>query len=256
MKNYIVIAAIVTLSFWSCRKPLKDVEDYYPKVSIESYDFGLNGAVTFTGRLDSEGASGVDYVGMCLAKGHVPSGEEYQQLAELKEDGTFSVKYYNLNNDSVYYIRAFATNSYGYSWSDVLTLGQWTIEPTVAPCNPVLNTMSDGTFNYNVYAIYGPENFAGTEQQYTLNTNFADAQFTFSEPLSTGVYTTDYSFDFDDQFKVRVLFINGSTYAMDSDWPVYVNELQPGIFEITICDAPFQVTSSAEGYYTARFQTE
>jgi hypothetical protein len=256
MKNNIAIVAIVTPSFWSCRKPLKDVEEYYPKVSIESYEIGLNGTVTFTGRVDSEGASGVDYVGMCLAKGHVPSSDEHQLLAALQQDGTFSVKYYNMNNDSVYYIRAFATNYYGYSWSDVLTPGSWTIEPTVAPCNPVLNTMTEGTWNYNIYSVDGPLNLSGSEQQYTLNTSFADAQFTFSEPLSTGIYTTDYSFDFDEQFKVRVLFINGSTYTMDSDWPVYVNEIEPGIFEITICGAPFQVTSSAEGYYTARFRTE
>jgi hypothetical protein len=242
-----------------CGKPLDDVNDYFPEVRILSYTPEVDGSITITAELVNEGAADVEYVGMCFSENGTPNSEDDQKLSTLSGN-RFTVNYslytsdsgsaVDLNSNETYYVRAFATNDYGYAWSSVFVVLPWTVPAVDAPCSPTLNTISYGSGTLSVFP-FGPSTVNDT-YDYTMNTASADFKFAFGGPLETGVFTTASSASFLSSHQVYIQITIFETYYVLPGSLVYVNEISNNYFEVTVCSAP---TSIGETYnFTTRFR--
>jgi hypothetical protein len=88
---------------------------------------------------------------------------------------------------------------------------------------------------------------------YTLNGSSADVKFMFGGPLETGVFTTAASSSFLGSHEVSIQVTAFNIYAVTSGSLVYVNEISPNTFEVTVCSAPI-VLGATQSTFTARFR--
>lgn len=244
MKNKYLLLSLVALSFvFGCGKPLKDVDDYFPELQIVEVTPKSDGSVTVTAKLISSGAGDIEFVGMCLSENGEPTSDDDQKLSQLNGD-EFSVNYsrytrndgafLSLENTETYYVKAFATNAFGYSWSEVFEIEPWEIPSVAVPCSLQANYFNPGTgLQYGVAS--GPTTPSST-YNYTVNSSSASLNFFFGSPLETGTYTTAESSSFlsEDEVFIRV-FIGGQSYPLETGSTVYVNQLSPGVFDVVIC---------------------
>ena len=259
MKKYIfILTSVVVVFMFGCGKPLDDVNDYFPEVRILSYTAEVDGSITLTAEVVSEGASEVEYVGMCLSENGIPGTMDDQQLSNLS-NGRFTVNYsrytndnggsVDLDNDATYKVRAFATNDHGYAWSEVVEIGPWTVPSVDAPCEPTNNSINYGSGTVTGF-ISGPSTVNST-YDYTMNTSQADVRFSFGGPLETGVFTTASQTSFLTSNQVYIQITSFNIYSVLPGSPVYVNEISPNLFEVTVCSAPTNIGTGAN--FTARF---
>lgn len=261
MKKLLFLGGMVlTLLLLGCGKPLDDVNDYFPEVRVLSYTPEVDGSITLTAEVVDEGAGDIEYVGFCLSDSRTPESVDNQRLSSLSGN-RFTVNFamystlegtaYEIDNDGTYYVRAFATNAYGYSWSQVFTINPWTIPSVDAPCEPTLNTIVIGSGSSSSAFPSGPSTVNST-YDYTINTASADYKFSFGGPLETGVYTTASSSSFlsSNQVYIRLTIFN--VYSVLPGSLVYVNEISDNYFEVTVCSAPTSLGSGSN--LTARFR--
>jgi hypothetical protein len=259
MKKYTYLFLLaLAISFCRCGKPLDDVNDYFPEVKVVSYTPEVDGSVTITAEVTDNGASDLEYVGMCFSESATPNAEDDQKLAELS-NGRFSVNYsyytdengstIDLNSDETYKVRAFATNDFGYSWSKVFVIGPWTVPSVEAPCEPANNTINYGSGTFAAFTS-GPSTVNST-YDYTMNSSQADVKFSFGGPLETGVFTTASSSSFLTSHQVYIQLTMFNIYSVLAGSQVYVNEISDNQFEVTICNAPTNIGSGSN--FTARF---
>lgn len=251
IKGYILLISILTLGM-ACRKPLKNVEDYFPKVTTVSAVVQSDGTVKVTGNIDSPGrtkGAAIDYAGFCVNTNPEPKMLEGQLIGEL--DGTTFTAVYPatlFNIDSTYYFRTWATNEYGYSYGNVIRLDS-IITPTITPpCKLTLNTINIGgstpTAQLDVMGTPDSDNsFSG------YSFSGPSVSFRFGSPLTTGIFKTSDSSP--QRGQVYVSFTSG---ALSSGSNVYVNRLSASKFEITICEAPW-TSNFTTFYFNTHFTT-
>jgi len=257
-KCFYLFFTALALSFCGCGKPLDNVDDYFPEVKIVSYTPEVDGSVTIVAEISDQGASDLEYVGMCLSESRTPTSLDDQKLAQLS-NGRFSVNYsyftnddgssIDLNSDDTYKVRAFATNGHGYAWSAVFEFGPWTVPSVEAPCAPTINTINYGSGTFSAFTS-GPSTVSST-YDYTMNSSQADVKFAFGGPLETGVFTTASTSGFLNAHQVYVQLTIFNIYFVLPGSLVYVNEISENQFEVTICDASTSLGSGSD--FTARF---
>jgi hypothetical protein len=255
MKKLISLLTLlsVALLISSCRKPLKDVNDYFPKVKTVSAVVQTDGSVKVTGEIESPGEAKnavIDGVGFCVSTNSEPKMLERQIIATL--DGTSFTATYSVTNfsvDSVYYFRTWATNNYGYSYGDIIRVDSIIATPVTPPCTLPMYYVNIGggqptAYYYNVDAPDSYNYFsAATGSGPTVN-------FQFGSPLTTGVFqtTTNTSPPFGQVF---VSFYSGFiSGALNSGSNVYVNKISTTSYEISICNAPWTYSSSTFNFNT------
>jgi hypothetical protein len=252
-----LIAVCVLILSGSCRKALKDVNDYFPKVKTVSAIVQTDGSVKVIAELESIGEaknSVMDQVGFCVSTSSDPKMLDKQLIAVL--DGTHFTGSYPVNGfsvDSVYYFRSWAANNYGYTYGNIIKVDSIISKPVTAPCTLTMNTVNigGGNPNYSYYTISAPDSYnsftAATYSGPTVN-------FKFGSALTTGIFhtTTDTS-PYPDQVYVDFYgsFISG---ALSTGTDVYVNKLSASSYEVSICDAPWDYNSSTF-YFNTRFVT-
>ena len=242
--------------FNSCRKPLKDVNDYFPKVKIVSAAVQLDGSVLVTCELESPGKSKdavMDNVGVCVSTNSNPKMHENQIIASL--NGTSFTATYpgtDFSVDSVYYFSAWGANNYGYALGTPIAVDSIIATPVVPPCTWAINYVNIGTGpSAYYYMVNAPDSYnyfsAATGSGPTVN-------FQFGSALTTGIYTTTTELS-PYAGQVFVSFYSGFVSgALNSGSNVYVNRLSATSHEISICNAPW-IYSSSTFYFNTHFIT-
>jgi hypothetical protein len=251
MRKRFALLPIAALLLNACEKPLGDVMDYYPTVITESVTPQSDGSVVAVGRIVTEGATPIVAAGFCASTSPVPGMLDAQGIGAVQGD-RFTVVYDGFATTGTYYFRAWATNDNGYSYGNVLSLSNIEVEPVTPPCTPALDYASPGgglaTESY--YPIDAPE-WSIDAWVFTANTSAHFFTYRFGSALATGIYTTTTNISPADEH-VRVSFISGFTGGVvQAGHAVYVNQLTPTSWEITICDGPW---GSGPYYLDTRFQ--
>ena len=255
---YRIIISLVLLSFaGACRKALPDINDYFPAVKTLSATVQADGTVLVEGQLVSEGAAPVQYAGFCCGTGQRPHITERQLIAENVTDGKFTAVYSGFNPDSTYYFRTWATNEYGYAYGDSVSLSGISATPVDPPCSMSLNSCSPGGFQPLAYfdeVSVVSRSVSGWELTASSSSGPL-VKFTFGSALATGVFqTVDYTSPESGQVFVR--FYSGFIQsALNAGSKVYVHALGSGVYDIAICDAPWQWNGSGNYYFSARLKT-
>jgi hypothetical protein len=255
--TFCLIAISVILLSNSCRKALKDVNDYFPKVKTVSAVIQQDGSVKVTANVESIGEaknSVMENVGFCVSTSSDPKMLDRQIISTLDGDmftATYPVT--NFSVDSVYYFRSWATNNYGFVYGDVIMLDS-IITPTVtAPCTyPIYKVnIGGGQPTGTYYNIDAPDSY----NYFSASTGSGPSvNFQFGSPLTTGIFTTTTD-PSPSSGQVYVSFYQGFiSGALSSGSSVYVNLVGPGSHEVEICNAPWTYSSSTF-YFNTHFIT-
>lgn len=243
---WILVISFLTLTI-SCRKALKDVNDYLPKIKTVSALIQTDGTVLVEGEVISEGAASIEYIGFCYSTSINPNMVSNQM--RVTTNGTkFSAIYpgSGFDVDSVYYFRTWATNYYGYVYGNDVSLDSIIAMNITPPCTNIMNTVSEGggqpTASYT--NISPPVNYMN-EWEFTAQTSSGPTvNFTFGSIITTGIYTTTTNTS-PGYGEVNISFFGGFISGTLSDGSsVYVNTIGSGVYDISICSAPWQYNSS------------
>jgi hypothetical protein len=234
----------------ACEKPLPDARAYYPTVITESVTPQPDGSVVAVGRISDQGHTAIVAAGFCVNTNPLPEMLDAQALANVDGD-RFRVVYDGFSSTGTYYFRAWATNESGYSYGDVLSLTDIQAQPVVPPCTPPLGQASPGggLMTQSYYPISAPTESMG-DWVFEANTSAHFFDYRFGSALGTGIYTTTTSMS-PAPGTVYISFVSGFTSGvLQAGHEVYVNELTPTSWQITICQAPW---GSGPYYLTTKF---
>ena len=259
MKKLAIAVCMVFILFLNnaCRKPLKEVDDYFPVIKTVSAVVQDDGSVLVTGEVESEGKAKdavIRYVGFCVSTGAEPKMLEKQLIAELSGShftGVYPASLFSV--DSLYYFRTWGTNRYGYSYGNSIALDSIIAVPVTPPCNLAMNMVNIGGSQPTAYYddIKGPS----TDNSIVATSfNGPSVTFEFGSALTTGVYqTTTNSSPVGKQVFVSFYyqFISG---ALNTGSKVYVKKINSTRYEISICEAPWNYNSSTF-YFNTRLTT-
>ncbi len=253
MKKHFLFFAVIGLFLLnnSCKKALKNVDDYLPKVSIVSTEIQNDGRVLVTGHIDSKGYSAVEYAGFCCGTNSEPNILSRQMIANI--DGSkFTALYENFDVDSTYFFRCWATNDQGYKYGNEISLGQIIAPPVTPACTLPMNKLDDGagwgTKNY--YSVYAPTN-SWQYWEFSANPQSGNSlNFKFGSAITTGIYTTENDYN-PSSGKVFVYF---GQFSLESGTKVYVNTIGADTFDITVCNAPWKFSATTTLTLNTRFQ--
>lgn len=243
---WILVIYFFTLTT-SCKKALKDVNDYFPKLKTVSATIQTDGTVLIEGEVISEGAATIEYIGFCYSTSIRPNMVSNQIWATT--NGTkFSAIYpgSGFDVDSVYYFRTWATNYYGYVYGNDISLDSIIAMNVTPPCTNAMNTVNEGggqaTSSY--INISTPVNYMN-EWEFTAQTGSGPTvNFTFGSILTTGIYTTTTNTS-PGYREVNISFYGGFISGTLSDGSsVYMNTIGSDVYDISICSAPWQYNSS------------
>ena len=253
MKKIIAFTFIlsVVLIGNSCKKAKKDYNEYLPVIKLVSAVVQSDGSVLVTGQMDSEGESKIDYIGFCCSTNNTPTMPERQVLAT--SGSTFTANIKNLNVDSAYYFRAFATNSFGYSYSNIIYLNSVVPPAVTVPCTLTANTVNlgDGTGTTTATSsnLISYDNFSGYYSFTAYMASSNPISFTFGSHITNGTFTTGSNEPASNE--VYVTFTNFNMYAVGPGASVYVNTISPGVYDVTICDGSWS-TGFSTNHLSAR----
>lgn len=246
---YLLLICTSAFIFSSCKKVLKDVHDYYPNIKTVSATVLPDGSVEVKGEIISEGAAPIEYMGFCAGTMPEPKMLDAQAIA----DNNFTVIYSGFTINTKYYFRTWATNDYGYSYGNIISLDSITATPVVAPCTPPANSINIGGGNpTETYITIGSPTFNMNTWDFQAQSNSNIVNFKFGENLKTKIYTTT-DLTPSGPGEVHVSFYSGFiSGTLNSGSSVYVNQANATTWEITICNAPWMYSSSTF-YFTTMF---
>jgi hypothetical protein len=255
MRRAVCLLILMSFMLNSCRKPLEDVNDYFPVVTTVSATVQLDGSVLVKGELESPGeAKGtqMDNVGFCVSTNSDPKMQDHQVIATL--DGTSFTTTYNASDfsvDSIYYFRTWATNDYGRAMGNTLAVDSIIATPVVAPCSWSMNYASSGAGPSSGYSnVDAPDSY----NFFVGSTGFGSVHYQFGSALTTGFYTTTTSSS-PGSGQVYISIYAGFSYgSLNSGSTVYVNRISAGVHDIVICSAPWSDGTSTF-YFNTHFIT-
>jgi hypothetical protein len=235
-----------------CKKALEDVNEYYPTVHTTSAALNADGSVTAVGDIVSEGSTPLEAAGFCVSTSSVPRMDEGQSIAAL-QGGHFTVTYSGFPPGSNYYFRAWATNANGYAYGEVIGLDSLIAQPVTPPCSPSPNYLNYGPIGGvgSVAPGSSPQQSSGN-WNVDVNTSLYTLYFTFGSTLTNGIFTTTSNWD-PGPGEVYCLFWYGSSnHSLSAGSQVFVNQLTPTSWEITLCSCPWNYVGTTQ-HMTARF---
>lgn len=241
----ILILVSLSLLIFSCKKD-PAVEEA-PSVSIDSSRVDFGNSITVYGTVHSSGSSDLISRGFCLSTSPNPSESSNPGLVQVANNH-FSYTYYNLDNNSTYYIRAWAKNSAGTGLSNDLKV-EGMIDPVVtAPCSNPSNyiQLEYQAISYTANQFVMPDPFGFGD--YTMQAGDAThplISFKFNRMPTTGVYTTAESSSLDSISgnKVHVYWpmiqYNLGQAKLLKNASVYVVKQSDGSYHVNVCSAPY-----------------
>lgn len=253
MKKIILFSAIIALVSLSCRKALKDVKDYFPTVKTVSATVNLDGDVVVTGNVESHGEKQLEYVGFCFDTIPVPDMMTNQAIESLS--GTsFTHTYSNFDPLKTYYFRTWAVNGNGYTYGNVASLSGIAGTPVTPPCTLTMNYLDLGSGNGNsTYANIGSPVQNSTWDFSASSNSSGTLHFKFGSKPRTKVFTTTFSSS-PNSNEVHVNFYHSIiAESIEPGNKVYVNEISPGLYDISICAASWKYNGGSTFYLNTRF---
>jgi hypothetical protein len=219
----------------SCKKALNNINDYYPQVTMASAILQPDSSVIVKASLVADGAAPVDYYGFCCGTSPKPSMSS-RQFYFTPSGPNFTATYRGLSPDSTYYFTAWATNSYGYVYSKSIAIVPPPIPPVTPPCTIAQNYVDLGN-GPDTYTVVSKVNSGGGQWTFNATTaSGATVNFTFGSALATGIYTTNGGFS----PGVKQMIFNYTSGSISASCnggsAVYVNQLSPGVYDMTICN--------------------
>lgn len=241
------ITTCILLLTNSCNKALPEVEDYFAKITTVSATVQSDGTLLVTGTIETEGAGAIDYAGFCYNTQGNPQMLDNQVIATVSGN-TFTVSYpcSDFSIDSVYYFRSWATNGYGYSYGNSITVDSIVAPAVTPPCSLTMNTVkiNNSSPTYSYYDVTVPSNYMNEWEFEASASSGPTVTFTFGSGITTGIYTTTIN-NSPGAGQVHVSFIDGFiSGSLNSGTSVYVNTIGPSVYDVSICNAPWNYNSS------------
>lgn len=250
MKRIIFFIAIVQniLLMLSCRKALKDVNDYFPKVKTIAATVQPDGSVLVEGEVESQGYSKIQNIGFCYSTKQEPTLAD-NQVAVCLGGHTFSVVYPSagFSIDSVYYFRSWAANEKGYAYGNTISLNSIIATPVVPPCTFTMNKVRIASGNpiYTYYSVSVPERTFDNTWTFKAETpDGPTVYFEFGSEITTGIYNTTTSTSPGNKAVAIHFYQDFISGYLDVGNKVYVNTISPGVYDISICDATWTEANS------------
>jgi hypothetical protein len=245
-KTFLFLFILITCSlYWSCRKVTYD--EALPAVQFISARSYGNDSVLLTAKVTNSGASPIENVGFAFDE------QPYfdilvNQVQATPTTGQFSVVIKAMA-DSTYYIKCFATNSFGYVASGNYKYTVPTSIPQYAPCVSSIpaNSVVDAKVTYsNLYIYYN--NAGSTYGNIDVNASNGSSESVdiyFNAPPVNGVYTTSdpTNLSFDPNPYDCAIVVNNN-YVVNSGGYVYIALGTGGSGTITFCSLPYVAFSS------------
>lgn len=263
MKKPARLILILTLLFIysSCKKALKNVEDYYPVVKTVSATVAADGSVDVVAEISSAGSKPLKYTGFCVDTLPVPDMMSNQTIVTTMDGNLFRTSYsMSFDPDKTYYFRSWAANDNGYAYGNVISLAGIKATPIDVPCSIALNTSGLGINGNTMGTIsgvstvdYSPFTSTWNVSTSSFDDDAGDLYFQFGSELKTKVYTATSGSASGDLVTISISsgFSNG---IVKDGSKVYVNQKAAGVFEITICDATWTIDGYSDEYtLRARF---
>ncbi|MFM9944738.1 MAG: hypothetical protein ACKVQB_05845 [Bacteroidia bacterium] len=248
MQKVILLFGVILL-FSTCRKPLKDVKDYYPVVETVSATVQDDGTVLIEGQIVKDGETEADLFGFCMSKEPIPNMVDNQISNPKVEGKKFSGVYEDFELNTPYYFRTWASNDFGYSYGNIIYLDSIKPAYKTAPCTPSINTFDNGMgAGYksisNVY-VY-------TNQVWEMQWVSSGSYFylTFSEIPKTGIYKITDNWQPDNKSVNLKVSYNATAGKGEVGQKVYVNRMPNGEFEVTICSVPVSYNGIIKNFTT------
>ncbi len=249
---FVSICIIICTSI-SCKKAKKNVNDYYPEVETVSAIIQADGSVEVTAKILNKGTTDIEYAGFCMDTLGVPGMLSNQILSSSISDDLFTATYIGLAEYKSYFFRAWAANDVGYSYGNTIRLDSLEVVSITPPCTPTQNTINIGspTPTETIYNVSTPtQNLS--EWEFSANSSSIIVNFTFGSKLATKIYTVSSSNPGSDNVSASIYsgFTQGSLKPGEK---VYVNQISPTRWNITLCAVAWQSNSSTR-YITATFE--
>ncbi len=147
MKKYIsfIIFSAITLLFVNCDFE-KEFNYNQNPVAVETIDYqNINPVSTkVTGKLNSDQGNPIQQKGICYSLNENPTIQDLKVLSPDTNNGLFEIIITNLLPNTVYYVRAFATNNIGTAYGSSIKI---TTNPASLPT--VATTTSITSISYN-----------------------------------------------------------------------------------------------------------
>ncbi len=263
MKKQLLFILIVLLFsvIFSCRKAKKDMKDYYPSVNTVSAIINEDGDVIVEAEITSSGEKSLEHIGFCMDTIPAPKMLSNQIVVSTINGGNFSTKYSNINStlsyqsfnpNKTYYFRSWATNGNGYNYGNTISLTNIKGTPIIPTCSLAPSYLNLGTGNPSstYYKVNSPSQ-SGTWDFQASSYSSGTLNFKFGSQPRNKVFTTTTSTPNNNEVNVSFYsgFISGT---LNSGTYVYVYETSTGIYDITICQAPW-LYSSTTFYLNTRF---
>ncbi|MCL2328826.1 MAG: hypothetical protein FWC39_10010 [Bacteroidetes bacterium] len=248
-KNILYIIAVVLLT--NCNK---DAYLRLPKVETISAEIS-DKEIILTGKIIDDGNSGIYALGFCYAQDTAPKSIVQNQtlVNEMYEDGTFYTTIKNIEQNSIYYFKAFIITKTGIAEGGVIECTVSRFKAPEAPCESSLieNQVTEEVVNFdNPPRIYTANPWASyNSYEYTVTAAYGlwQPEITIAflkQPPITGIYTTTTEINpFDGKPNDVVVRINsgGQRYRVDSGLPVYINREKDDTIIISFCDLTYGV---------------
>lgn len=242
MKKIFFLLCFSVLMGGCTKFPLSDINDYFPKIELVSASLQTDGTVLVIGKVESEGASGLEYLGFCTSTSKEPKIQDRQlRVSSIDSSGLFSAVYSGgFNADSTYYFRAWGINNHGNSISNtIIPVSNIIAAPVTPPCTLTANTCDIGGETSNINKVTTPTLIVDNWQVVAKSWSGPTFTLLFGSALTTGIYTTTTS------TSVLPMHVNVSFYSgfisgyLKGGTKVYVNRLSTNVHTVTICTTPF-----------------
>ena len=254
IKLNLVLLLLFSLLNNSCRKSLKNLNDYLPKINISSTEIQEDGSLLITGTIESKGYSDVEYAGFCYNTSPKPNILDNQIIAEINGNTFTAIYKSGFDENLTYYFRPWAGNAEGYDYGADISLSN-IIAPTVTPsCVLANNILEDGgssgtRYYYSVDAPYLSQYWMFVARPQSGG----NLSFVFGSAITTGIYTIENNNN-PAPGNVNVTINVGSWKALESGSKVYVNKIAKDTFNISICDAPWKFSATTTLTLSTRFK--
>lgn len=256
IKYLLIILSIGIILFSGCDKDPFDLFDDFkgktPVISTDSiYLLSFDSVVVFS-HIVSKGGSDIEIAGLCFDNQPNPS-EISNQLLFNSSQNNFATIVTGLDEDSTYYFKTFAANSFGSVKGNIISFTVPSSKPPVAPCVLPAGKITDNGFSYTVGTTYSGSVYAylgsyGIIASLATISGQCDYSFDFNEQPVNGIYTVN-AYNFEQHNKRSIsMFIRYSfeRYRIKDGGKIYIEQIEKGSgkYKISFCDLSYTPTST------------
>lgn len=246
MKKYVFLMVILSLFLNSCKKALKDFDNYFPSFYITAQELP-DGSVQVTATITKEGALAIESAGFAYGETTDFSIDQNQVMVNEISNNTFTCTFPpGFDISKTYYFKAWITNQLGYKASETVSLSNIEAVPVDGPCSNPMNYM----YVYQVTETAGnPTSWqqdVDFNQYFNVNGSYSSLKFIFDQLPNTGIYTTTFSAPEPGQVKVEIInsFSGFIQSSLNPGQSVYVNRTSPTTWTFEVCSATYQYNSA------------